>query len=75
MQRQILERTRKLDAAVQEGRAGPAGEAELATLGRLQGRLVEVAERLIRRLERPALPQEPLPEPEGVVPEFVGGAS
>lgn len=72
MQRQVLERTRRLDAAVQEGSAGASADAELAALGRLQGRLVEVASRLVQRLERPALPQEPLPEPEAVVPEHVG---
>jgi hypothetical protein len=72
MQRQVLERTRKLDGAVQEGAAGASADAELAALGRLQARLVDVAARLVQRLERPALPQEPLPEPEQVVPEHVG---
>lgn len=59
LQAQLLERTKRLDTA-KEGATGDraAIDSELQALAQTQTRLMEAAQRLVKRLERPKLPKD-----------------
>lgn len=73
MQRQVLDRTKRLDASIAGPATSPRIDEARSSLVRTQERIVELTERLMRKMERPALPagdpggEAPRPEP---TPQF-----